>query len=147
MQWGRLNFSFSRSQVCSNYHKEMLAFLWVGVISLHRKQPLIHCKPAAWTVWTSKYIIMKKEGLGFSLSRWQGCSNNDMEMLAFLWMGQNFSHADSRQPLIYFKHAAWFEITSNCITMMWGRSGSSFLRSYSSPQGLSKHPNVTSCMQ
>jgi len=40
--------------------------------------------------WTSKCIIMKGGGLGVSLSRWQNCSQYDMEMLAFLWMGHYF---------------------------------------------------------
>ena len=40
---------------------------------------------------------------------------------------------DSKQLLIYFKLAAWSEITFNYTTMLWGRPATSFLRSHSSP--------------
>jgi len=102
MQWGRVGFCLSRSQGCSNYHKEMQAFLWMGVISLLSKKPLIHFKLAAYRlhVWISKCIIMKGGGLGVSLSRWQDCSNYNTEMLAFL-----------DGALLYFRQIAnnlWF---------------------------------------
>ena len=79
---------------------------------------------------------------------------------------------DSKQPLIYFKLAALSGITSNCTTMLLGRSDSYFLRSHSSPDvelhtyacthqpdsinlrlilnlqhGLSEHWNVPSCSE
>jgi len=59
----------------------------MGVISLHIKQLLIQFKPACSMdcVNIQMYHHEGKGGwLGFSLSRWQGYSNYDMEILAFL---------------------------------------------------------------
>jgi len=47
-KWGRETWLFlSRSQGWSNYHKEMQAFLWMGIISLHSRQSLIHFRSGA----------------------------------------------------------------------------------------------------
>ena len=57
-------------------------------------------------------------------------SNNQLKESQQTFTIQQYSlgciQLDSKQPLIYFKLTAWFEITSNSTTMLWEKLGSSF---------------------
>ena len=97
---------------CSNYHKEMQAFPWMGINSLHSRQSLIHFKSGACMDLVNIQIYHHKRGRAtwLFLFRSQGCSSYHKEMQAFLWMGIISLH--SRQSLIHFKSGACMDFAN-----------------------------------
>lgn len=80
---------------------------------------------ATWTESTSK--CCRKE-----LARWQNSPNSCMENLAFLSIA-HYSIASTQIASKLRFITAWTERTSNCMTMLSGRSSFSVIRCYRSP--------------
>ena len=120
----------SRWQGCSNYHKDIQAFLCMGIISLHSKQSLIHFKTWACMDFVNiqMYHHEGRKAWPFSfqmaglLKLWHGKVSVSGDWALFqLDIAKNLWY-------VYFKLAPWTERAYNCIIMLWGKLAFPFYR-------------------